>query len=521
MGRLLPAFVALLAALYLLQARSPLRINTDSYRLLAMAVSAYEGHGYVVNGNPDQFPVGYPLVVRTMLQAGLASSMTLVLLNLLGLAVGLWAFYRWSAAQAVSSSAALPLAFVLSSWVMVKHVTLPLTELLYFGLSSLSLFCDWLFRRETGRRKWWFFSAAVVLAYGALQCRSVGLTLFPVLAITALVHKDHYQFLRAAVGHRKQVPVYLGVAVFLSLVALALTSKTAWYETQFGGDGSYFQSLLGSTADAGIVSGLIQNTRHRILEFGEIFANLPRDKFPQLLPIFALAGLVAWMALMRGAWLLLRTRDWLPMPLYFLTYSSLMLVWPYYDSRFWLPLLPVMAILLLHALQDLEDRWPAARFLSRAYLTGFFLFGLVALAFSTRISLSGREFSEVYGEGTTKMTYRYSFQNGKPVDWNRVNEDHVWILRIFEPLARPDEAQGGGRPGVDGVSPATPHGCGGDADRHCQAVRRRAVGRTLPSPQVQRSAGLLGAMGERANLVVARCSPAKTATRAVAAGGSP
>jgi hypothetical protein len=41
-----------------------------------------------------------------------------------------------------------------------------------------------------------------------------------------------------------------------------------------------------------------------------------------------------------------------------------------------------------------------------SYLVCFSLLGLIALAFSTRISLSGLDFSELYGDGTGRMTYR-------------------------------------------------------------------------------------------------------------------
>jgi hypothetical protein len=91
---LLAAYLLLLANIYLLQAFSPLRINTDAYRLLSMAVSAYEGRGYLVDGHQDLIPLGYPFIVKTLLHMGLASSMMLVLLNLLGLTIGLAVLHR-------------------------------------------------------------------------------------------------------------------------------------------------------------------------------------------------------------------------------------------------------------------------------------------------------------------------------------------------------------------------------------------------------------------------------------------
>jgi hypothetical protein len=60
---------------------------------------------------------------------------------------------------------------------------------------------------------------------------------------------------------------------------------------------------------------------------GEIFANLPSSKTPWPRPIFYGMGLVACMILVRGARLLLRSKDLLPLALYFLTYTLLMCIW--------------------------------------------------------------------------------------------------------------------------------------------------------------------------------------------------
>jgi hypothetical protein len=427
--------LSLLAVGYLLQVFSPLRINTDSYRLLSMAVSAYHGEGYFVDGHADHFPLAYPFLVKVLLQTRLASSMALVILNLLCLLVGLWVLHAWSKTQNGSVRTMLPLAFVLSSWVMVKHVTLPLTDLLYFGVSLLSLFFVWLFWRQDGHRKWWSFSTATLLGYFALQCRSVGLTIFPVLAVTALLHRDIAPFAARILAKRRYAPVIVCAFVALFFLVVLVVRETGWYESQFMRRGSYFRSLLTSVQRESIVAFFLQNIRYRVLEFGEVFSNVPSSKAAQLLPIQYLVGLMAWCVVLNGAWLLFRTRRLLFLPLYFLSYVAVMLMWPSYDARFWLPLLPVLAVMLLTGADGLVSRWPAVRFASQSYLVGFLVLGIVAILFSTRISLSGKEFSDLYGDGTARMTYRFAFRNGKDVDMSQVSEGQVRLLRIFEPLA--------------------------------------------------------------------------------------
>jgi hypothetical protein len=197
--------------------------------------------------------------------------------------------------------------------------------------------------------------------------------------------------------------------------------------------------MISAMRKTGVVTLLSQTLEYRVREFGEIFCNIPQSKVARLLPVLYVVGGVAWVLLLRGVWLTFRQTKLMPLPFYFLTYSAMMCLWPYYDTRFWLPMLPVMAFLLLITFKDLQQHWPKLRFAFRFYLVCFFLLGLVAMGFSTRISLAGKQFSEHYGDGSAKMTYRYAFDNGLPVDMNEVNHRQVRLLRLFEPLAKTED----------------------------------------------------------------------------------
>ena len=418
---------------YLLQVVSPLRINTDVYRLLSMAVSAHNGEGYLVNGHIDQFPIGYPFIIKLLLDTGLANSSTLVMLNLISLVIGTlvsWTLYK---SQSRRPHAYLVILFPLSSWVMIKHVTLPLTDLIYLALSSLSIFFLCNFYMRGGFYKWYFFLSSVFFGYLSLMCRTTGLCIFPVIAIIGILHRDHRYLLKV----NQIFLISLGVLTSLSIVVFGIVTKTYWFEAQFLNSGSYFQSFMITVQRVGLVTSLVTNAQYRIIEFGEIFWNIPVNKIMSLFPILFISGLIVWVVQLYGAWLIFRTSALLPLSVYFLLYSVMIFLWPSqsYESRFWLPLLPVMAILLITALQDLQDRWLILKSLFRAYAFVFFSLGVVAIIFSTRISMSGMEFSELYGNGHNQMTYRYALQNGKPVDMTEVDKDSVKILRVFEPMA--------------------------------------------------------------------------------------
>jgi len=434
--RLLKLVFFLFTGGYLLQIFSPLRLTTDAIRLLTMAVSAYHGKGYLIGTQPDQFPIVYPFFIKTMLQLHLARSMTFILFNLFWLLVGLAIFHAWYKTQKGMPPTLLPITFVLSSWITIKHITLPMTDFLYFGVSSLSIFFLWLFWLQTGHRKWLAFSLSILLGYLALNCRSVGLTIFPVIAITAILHKDSAPVIKRLFTQKWYALTIGSALAALSLLAVYFVRQTDWYALQFARPGSYFQSLIGVSRRNGIGMFFLQNISYRTLEFGSIFMNMPTDKIPRLRPLLYFVGAVGWAGVLYGAWCLLHVKRLLPWPLYFLSYATLIFMWPYFDARFWLPLFPILVVLFLTAIRDLVNRRPVTHRAFQSYAVLFLIMGFIALLFSTKISLSGRRLGDLYGNERMRITYRYVLQNDKTVDKKKIIRQQVRLLQIFEPLAR-------------------------------------------------------------------------------------
>jgi hypothetical protein len=436
--RLLTAYLFLLSGGYLLQLLTPLRINTDSYRLLSMAVSAYHGYDYLVDGNPDQFPLGYPFIVKVLLESGLGDSMSLVALNLLFLITGLYILQIWCKREGDSIKGIMGLmcvAFVLSSWVMIKHITLPLTEMPYFAVSSLSLLFLWIFWQNNGRSKWLPLVVALLLGLVAIQFRTIGITIFPALVVTVFFHEDIFPYTSRILTNTRFYTLTVSAFILLLFIGIFFIRDTNWFESQFIRPESYFQRQLYLIQSKGFTASIFQNIFYRVSEFGEIFTNIPSSKVSLLSPIQFLAGIIAWFITIYGTWFLINRRQMVFLPLYFISYATVMLAWPYYDARFWLPVLPVLAVITFTGLEELLRKWPALSLASWSYVIWFFLLGIASIIFSTRISLAGKEFSEVFGDKSMQMTYRYAFQNGKKVDCEQVNQGLLNLLRIFEPLA--------------------------------------------------------------------------------------
>src|ERR1700732_1674097 len=83
----------MLVVLHTIQIRSPLRLNTDAVRVLAMAVSADEGHGFLVDGKTDVLPPGYPAFVCGLMKLGLGDAFWINAADLLATLAACGLFY--------------------------------------------------------------------------------------------------------------------------------------------------------------------------------------------------------------------------------------------------------------------------------------------------------------------------------------------------------------------------------------------------------------------------------------------
>jgi len=433
-ARLATLVLIIVALAYCLQVASPLRINTDAYRLLSMAVSASEGNGYLVDGHPDQFPNGYPFLVRAMLLAGIADSASLVALNLLFFASGLYVLWVWAACLSGRSLALIVVLWAASSWLLIKHATIPLSDAGYFGLSLSALHCLWKFFNAPLPKGWPWFLAALGLIFLSLQFRTVGITLLPTAVVCVVLHSGLQPFWRSCGKHKAKIASGLAMVAVAGSSSLVWIAQTEWFSSQFLANGSYFQSMLGYFERQGVFGFLGSNLGFRLQEMGEIALNFPENKLAFLSPAFYLAGLASWGLVGLGCISLVK-RGFLPLVAYLFFYLGLMMLWPYYDTRFWIPLLPVFALAVWGWLADsLKEK--TVRFCVLVVLGCHIFLGIVALAFSTRISLAGDRVSEFFGEATTKMTYRQALQNGLPVDAELVHAGKVRILQVFESMAK-------------------------------------------------------------------------------------
>jgi len=62
------------------------------------------------------------------------------------------------------------------------------------------------------------------------------------------------------------------------------------------------------------------------------------------------------------------------------------------------------------------------------YCVAFVFLEFVALVFSSKITLSGNNIGECYGDETNKMSCRYFYKKNACIDKSKVNPGHLQIL---------------------------------------------------------------------------------------------
>jgi hypothetical protein len=127
--------------------------------------------------------------------------------------------------------------------------------------------------------------------------------------------------------------------------------------------------------------------------FGQLIVNLPLSRFHALAPVFAGTGFVAatLLILARQRPVRFQITD-----IYLAFYVAILAFWPYDSPRLWMPIVSLIAAHVVAALARVRNIG-IRRVFVRAYAAWFAVTGIVALAYTTRISLSGENFRRRYG----------------------------------------------------------------------------------------------------------------------------
>jgi hypothetical protein len=107
------------------------------------------------------------------------------------------------------------------------------------------------------------------------------------------------------------------------------------------------------------------------------------------------------------------------------------MVWPFYDPRFWLPVIPLLIAYSAVSLRRVARGAMGGEFLG-AYVIAFAVMGLVALAATTSLTFSGDKFPEAYGYREFHSTYCVAWHRQGNFDPKEVDQDGLYLLRKYK-----------------------------------------------------------------------------------------
>ena len=367
---------------YSAQIVTPLRLHPDTVVLLSVADSAAHGGGFLIKGRPTVFPPGYPALVAFLQKFGLAHNWVLVAFNTVSFIVGLWAVSHLLMLRMFNNIVPVLNVCLVSSLslVFIKYVSIPLTDSAFFGLAMCSLaLVESASHLSFGRRFWWLILASWVLAAAALTMRRVGLALIPALLWSILCHKD-FQIYISSRFHK--IVAILGIGCAGAVTAWIVMETSTLRDRQAVLAGRHFSDVLG------------QILIFRIKELTAITLNVPPPVLPPTLrPVGLFLAALFLVLILTGVSI---QRNVHPTTVFLFSYFLIVFTWPFYDPRFWLPVIPLIMAYAGLAIQHVVIRHQWFKIFVRCYVATFALIGTIALGWSTMVTFSGSRFPDTY-----------------------------------------------------------------------------------------------------------------------------
>jgi hypothetical protein len=383
-----------------------------------MGESAAHGGDFLDGGHKTVFPPGYPALLAVLLRLSFAHPWVIVGLNLVFLSAGLIATYSLLIREFFEdkSEVLIICSFFLLSYLVVKHFTIPLSDVPFFGLSMCCLATMSHARNTDSSARFVIFAVAAWLsAVAAITLRRVGVALIPPLVFMIVRSSQFKLMLKRLSLSAKLIVVVL--FVFASVGTLYVVAKTAT-----------LSDFIGVARNVNMSELVLRTLSYRLTELGELFGNFPLSKTPpKLQVIMPWIGLLLLLVTLFG--LATKRTKISPTEVFLVCYMGVLIAWPFRDARFWLPVIPLLIAYTLLGAKRL--RFPKT--VITMYCIAYATLGFGVIAYSTRITFSGCEFPDRYGDGTLKPTYYAAFEScpgrGDP---NKVDAKVLRLLQEYK-----------------------------------------------------------------------------------------
>lgn len=403
----------ILLLLALVNILTPLRLNTDGIRYFSimlflkgqLAANDYAGK--------DFLPHGYSILLKTLSQVNLLNAKVIVALNIAAIFCAGYLVCRIYKIKQVL----LIIALMLLSYVNIKHLTLPVSDLLFTGSLFASIYC-WTKALTTNKRA--FYLPAILLTLACIYLRTAGIVIIAGLILYALVANREKLWARTWQMIVISLVIIAGVVAFL--IKLPVLEAGNDYFRQLG-----IEALLHDPV------ALFNRFGIHFKEIGEFTLNIPASKLSAILhsgnnpmvdEMLMLIGLITF-AIMIYSGLKAKMYNQPAGCIYF-TYLVLVFIWPFYDARFLIPAIPffICSIYWFYTEKRL--------LVTKLFLGIYLLLGMASLIYSDMLSVNKNLFLKFYGnDKDLSANYKAHFQN--PAAKADINKQRVlYILNHYD-----------------------------------------------------------------------------------------
>lgn len=389
---LMSAFFILLA-IYIADCFSPLRLHVDTVRYYAIKDCIEFGCPLNSDAATDYFPYGYTTLLLLFSKLGILKHFPIIFINVVYLVGGLYLLYK------VFESKLSPYFFfsiVLLNWLFVKFTDHPLSEMQYIFFSLGGVY---FYHRFCQQKKIKYLLVSLLLCWIAFMTRTIGITLIGAIAVDLL-----WQYKEQQLNFfRRNKLLVTGILVVLAVLVVV------------------FSKIVGINHYAGVLqehfkeAPLFKRIGWRFKEWGEIFVNTPSNKVIDRLA--GKPGEVAFIVLGLGifCWFmytLFSRRNAFPVYIkfYLVFYCLIMFNWPFNDPRFWVPVMPIMAAVVL---QGTIGASRLAGYAKAAFLSVYVALGLFSAGYMVYSSFDKEFLAHSQAKGAYRNEYETHFY-GKP-----------------------------------------------------------------------------------------------------------
>ena len=379
--RLYLGSIAALAVLYVIQALSPMRVDNDSVVLLRAGVRMASG----LSADFQSSPLGYPAFIAVLDRLGIASYPVFVLVNCAFVLLAVVCTLHLVRDRLDRPGAIWIVPLTLLAFPVIRYMPMPLPEVMFMGigLAAVVAMDTALKRQEIPARIGWLVVAVILTTIG-ITVRMMGFVLVIPLFATCFLALNP----ASGRGVRTrltglQIAFLISTVIVIAVVSVLLVGSFERYASETALKYARLNPLMA-------LRGRVLSTWWSL---GSLVTNLPSWKFNRYDTWFIFAGLLGTLVAL-GAFRFRWPRT--PAGIYLASSIAILIVWPYNSIRLWLPVVPLLIAYILTV--DLRFtpgvKW---RVFTRAYLVGFVVTGLATLAYTTRITFSGKNFPNVYG----------------------------------------------------------------------------------------------------------------------------